>query len=771
MRISQWICFLRTHTAGGHTAGGAADYTAGRICDMVSMARTQRRLAVAILWCSGAVLLGADSDSFCSSCEAGFMIQDDAATDSTSPAKTEGNPFLQPSALPFQTPDFAGIQSQHYQPAMMEGIRQQLAEMEAIASQDASPTFENTIEKMEQSGQLLSRVMNVFSNMTSAHTNEQLQKIQNEMAPVLAAHSDNIHLNKKLFARVKALQENHASLGLTEEQGEVLRQSYDDFVRAGAMLNDEQQARIRSLNEQLSTLETKFEDALLAVTKERSVIVDDVRVMDGLSDSEITAAAEAAKTRGHDGRYLLEITNTTRVPMLSSLHNRDLRKRLWEASAFRALGRDGGIDTRPLVLELAQLRAERAALLGYQTHAHYRLQPQMARTPEAARQMLVDLVPGVVAKVKEEQAELTAMMKQEGVAGPLQPWDWEYYAEKVRKAKFDVDESAVKPYFELNSVLQNGVFFTMKKLFGIEFKERHDLPVYHPDVRVFDVFNEDGSQIGLFYADYLRRDSKRGGAWMSEFVNQTSLLHQKPVIVNVLNIPRPAEGEPTLISFDNVTTLFHEMGHAVHGLFSDCKYPSVAGTNVPRDFVEFPSTFEEDWAVLPEVLSSYARHYQTGEQIPQELLDKVIRASKFNQGFDTLEYMSAALLDLEWHMLTSEQIPNDVEAFEAASLKKVGVDINVVPPRYRTAFFAHIWPGGYSSSYYAYLWSEVLAADAFAHMKTKGGLTRANGDAFRQSVLSQGFSRDPMKSYVEFAGDEPSVDALLIRRGLKAGGQ
>ena len=717
------------------------------------------------------LVTGAVVGGFCSSCEAVMLPQEKSATASVSATPSEANPFFLPSILPFHTPDFAAIQDQHYQSATMEGIRQQLAEMEIIANQSDAPTFENTIEAMEKSGQLLTRVQNVFSNMTSAHTNERLQKIQTELAPVLAAHSDNIYLNRKLFARVKALHEKQASLGLTEEQGEVLRQTYDDFVRAGAMLNDVQQARIRSLNEQLSTLETKFEEDLLAVTKERAVIVDNKEELDGLGDAEIAAAAETAKERGLEGKYVLEITNTTRVPMLSSLNSRNLRKRLWEASAYRALGRNGGIDTRPLVLELAQLRAERAALLGYKTHADYRLQPQMAKTPDAARKMLVDLVPGVVAKVKEEQADLTAMMKQDGIDDALQPWDWEYYAEKVRKARFDVDESAVKPYFELNSVLHNGVFFTMKKLFGVEFKERHDLPVYHPDVRVFDVFNEDGSQIGLFYADYLRRDSKRGGAWMSEFVSQTSLLHEKPVIVNVLNIPRPAEGEPTLISFDNVTTLFHEMGHAVHGLFSDCKYPSVAGTNVPRDFVEFPSTFEEDWAILPEVLSNYARHYQTGERIPQELLDKVIRASKFNQGFDTLEYMSAALLDLEWHTLTSEQIPSDVEAFEAAALKKVGVDIAVVPPRYRTAYFAHIWPGGYSSSYYAYLWSEVLAADAFAHMKLHGGLTRANGDAFRQSVLSQGFSRDPMKSYVEFAGGEPSVDALLIRRGLKAGGQ
>jgi peptidyl-dipeptidase Dcp len=685
------------------------------------------------------------------------------------PSISRDNPFYAKSTLPFFAPDFAAIQDSDYQPAFVDGMKQQLAEMQKIAAQDAAPTFDNTITAMERSGELLSRVSAVFFNMTSAHTNKRLQQIQTELAPQLAAHSDNIHLDKMLFDRVQTLYKDRESLALSVEQQEVLRKTYEDFVRAGALLSDAEQARIRSLNEQLSTLQTKFEELLLEVTKERSVVVDDVKQLDGLSEAQIAAASQAADARGHEGKYLLEITNTTRVPLLTSLNNRRLRRRLWEASAFRAIGRDGGVDTRPLVLELAQLRAERAALLGYETHAAYRLQPQMAKIPAAARKMLVDLVPGVVAKVKQEAAELKAMMKADGVKGKLQPWDWEYYAEKVRTAKYDLDENAVKPYFELESVLKNGVFFTMNKLYGISFKERHDLPVYHPDVRVFDVLDSDGSQIGLFYADYLRRDSKRGGAWMSEFVNQTSLLHRKPVIVNCLNIPRPAEGEPTLISFDNVTTLFHEMGHAVHGLFSDCIYPSVAGTNVPRDFVEFPSTFEEDWAVLPEVLGNYARHYKTGEQIPQDLLDKAIRARKFNQGFETMEYMAAALLDLEWHSLTSDTIPSDVEQFEASALKRVGLDVAAVPPRYRTTYFAHIWPGGYSSSYYAYLWSEVLAADAFAVMKERGGLTRENGDRFREAILSRGGSRDPMKSYVDFAGAEPTVNALLIRRGLMEG--
>jgi peptidyl-dipeptidase Dcp len=456
------------------------------------------------------------------------------------------------------------------------------------------------------------------------------------------------------------------------------------------------------------------------------------------------------------------------VPVLPSLNNRTLRQRVWEASAFRGLGRDGGLDNRPLVLEIAKLRAERAQLLGFPNHAAYKLQNQMAETPDAARRMLTDLVPGVVARVRQEAADLEAMIRQSGAQHDLAAWDWEYYAEKVRRAKFEVDESAVKPYFELNNVLTRGVFFTMNRLYGISFRERKDLPVYQADVRVFDVLDGDGSQIGLYYFDPYKRDSKRGGAWMSSFVDQSGLLNEKPVIVNCLNIPRPADGEPALISFDNVTTMFHEMGHAVHGLFSDVTYPSVAGTNTPRDFVEFPSTFEEDWAILPEILANYAVHYQTGERIPQELLDKVVRASKFNQGFDTLEYLAAAILDLEWHSLTPDQIPADAEQFEADVLKKHGIDIAAVPPRYRTAYFAHIWPGGYSSSYYAYLWSEVLAADAFSHMRANGGLTAANGRKFRETILSVGSSREPMESYKAFKGGEPTVDALLIRRGLKS---
>ena len=677
------------------------------------------------------------------------------------------NPFAAPSPLPFHAPAFDKIRVEHFLTTFTYAMKQQLAEMNAIAAQKDAPTFENTIVAMERSGELLTRVDNVFSNLTSAEKNKPLQTIETELAPLKAAHSDNILLNRRLFQRVEKVWQNKDSLGLSEEQSELLKQRYESFVRAGAMLNDQDQGRIRSLNEQLSKLETKFEENLLAIGKERAIVVDSAKELDGLSPAEIAAAAEAAKSRGLEGKYLLQISNTTRVPVLVSLKNRALRQRVWEASAYRGLGRDGGIDNRGLVLEIAQLRAERAKILGYKNHAAYKLQNQMAKTPDAARTMLTFLIPGVLARVKQESRDLEDMIKQSGETHELAPWDWEYYAEKVRKARFEVDEAAIRPYFELNSVLKNGVFFTMNKLYGISFHERKDLPVYHPDVRVFDVKDRDGSQIGLFYADYFKRDTKRGGAWMSSFVDQSGLLHEKPVIVNCLNIPRPADGEPALISFDNVTTLFHEMGHALHGLFSDVTYPTVAGTATPRDFVEFPSTFEEDWAIQPEILANYSRHYQTGEPIPRALLDKAISAKKFNKGFETLEYVSAALLDLEWHSLTSEQIPSDVEKFEAEALKKVGINHPAVPPRYRTAYFAHIWSGGYSSSYYAYLWSEILAADAFAHMLERGGCTLENGNSFRKEILSRGSSRDPMASYKAFRGIEPTVDALLIRRGLK----
>ncbi|HMO14570.1 MAG TPA: M3 family metallopeptidase [Pirellulaceae bacterium] len=677
------------------------------------------------------------------------------------------NPFSVPSTLPFQAPDFTKIKNEHFQPAIDAGIKQQYEEVLEVANNPDPPSFENTIVAMEKTGELLTRVSRVFFNLTSANTNPELQRIQIEMAPKLAAHSDNIFLNPQLFSRVKQLYDDRENLELNGEQHQLLKETYIRFVRAGAQLNAEEQARVRAINEEMSSISAKFQENLLALTKERSVLVDDVKELDGMSEAEIAAAAKLAADRGDDGKYLVVITNTTRQPITVSLKSRDLRKRVWEASAYRGLGRNGGIDNRELVLQLARLRAEKAALLGYASHAHYALEPQMAKTPQAASEMLTNMVPAVVDKAKQEAAEIKAMMKADGLDGDVQPWDWEYYAERVRKAKYDVDASQVKPYLELDSVLKNGVFYTMNRLFGVSFSERFDIPVYHPDVRVFDVFNEDGSTVGLFYADYFARPEKRGGAWMSSFVTQSRLQGTKPVIINVMNIPKPAEGAPALLTFDEASTMFHEMGHGVHGLFSDVEYPSLAGTSVPRDFVEFPSTFQEDWSIEPEVLQNYAKHYQTGEVLPNELLQRVLQANKFNQGFDTLEYISAALLDLDWHAVSPENAPTDMEDFEAASLRRHGVDLPAVPPRYKTAYFAHVWPGGYAASYYAYMWSEVLAADSFALVQGRGGLSRESGEQFRNSILSRGGSSEPMDLYIEFAGREPSVDGLLIRRGLK----
>jgi peptidyl-dipeptidase Dcp len=684
----------------------------------------------------------------------------------TDPDRMADNPFYSPSDLPFEAPDFDRIDESHFSGAFLDGMAFELQEIEDIAFNPEEPTFENTIVAMERSGVLLNRTRRVFNNLTSAHTNEKLREIQSEFAPKFAAHSDNIYLNRSLFMRVQSLYDRKGEMNLDDAALKLLEDTYRDFVRSGILLNEEMQQKMRQINERISSLTTQFQEHLLDLTKERAVIIDDVRLLDGLSSERISAAQEAAQERGLDGRYHLSITNTTRVPILTSLNNRDVRRQIWEASAYRGLGQDGGIDTRHIVLELAQLRAERAELLGYPNFASYALEPQTAQNPENVLEMLTGLIPEVVANTEKEAVLIKELMAEDGINEELQPWDWEFYAEKVRKSRFDIDESEIRPYFELNRVLKDGVFYTMNRLYGITFEERSDLPVYHPDVRVFNVFDEGGIQIGLFYGDYFARDSKRGGAWMSSFVIQSHLMAQKPVIVNVLNISRPAEGEPALISFDNVTTLFHEMGHAVHGLFSDVKYPSQAGTSVPRDFVELPSTFEEDWAIHPEVLKNYAMHYETGEQIPQELLDRVIAARDFNQGFNTYEYLGAAMIDLEWHLLGSDDIPDNVEAFEQAALEKYGLDWYAVPPRYKSAYFSHIFSGGYSANYYAYIWSEILAADAFAFMRERGGLTRENGNHYREYILSRGGSLDVMELYRNFRGGDPDVIHLLERRGL-----
>ena len=675
------------------------------------------------------------------------------------------NPLMKASTLQYEAPNFTEIKDEHFLPAFAEGMKQHMVEVLAIANNPAPATFDNTLVALEKSGDLLTRVSRVFYNLAGTDSNPERRKIQSEMAPKLAAHSDDINLNPQLFARIKSLYNQRSELGLDAESLRLVEVYYQRFVRAGAELTEEQKTAIRALNEEHSKLTNQFSQNLLAETKNIAVLVDTQAELDGLSESQIASAAAAATEAGHEGKYLLKLTNTTRQPLLSQLSNRELRQKVWQASANR--NQSGETDNRPIVARLAQLRAERARLLGFDNWATYGLDSQMAKTPQAVFDMLGSMVPAVVANTNKEAAAIQEMIKQKGGDFELQPWDWEYYAEFVRQAKFDLDESEVKQYFEFNRVLEDGVFYTMNRLFGIRFEPRPDLPVYHPDVKAYELFDADGTSLAIFYADYFAREGKRGGAWMSSFVGQSHLIGQKPVVVNVMNIPKAPNGEPTLVSYDNVTTIFHELGHGLHGMFSDVKFPTLAGTSVSRDFVEFPSTFQEDWAAHPEVIANYAKHYKTGEPIPADLLAKVMKSRSFNQGFDTLEYMSAALLDMEWHSLSADEPLQDVNEFEAAALKKHGVNLSAVPPRYKSTYFSHSMGGGYSAGYYAYMWSEILAADAFAYVQQQGGLKLENGQNYRKNILSVGNSRPPMESYKAFRGQEPTTDALLIRRGLK----
>lgn len=708
----------------------------------------------------------------------GAVLSLSACSDNTAPTQqanqaapaataevTVTNPFFKKSTLPFEAPNFAEIKDDHFLPAFEEGMKQHMAEIEAIANNPEPATFENTFVAMEKSGELLTRVSRVFYNLTGTDSNEQRRQIQSELAPKMAAHSDNINLNPTLFARIESVYNARNDLGLDAESLRLVEVYYERFVRSGAKLNDEQKTAIRALNEEHSKLTNQFSQNLLAETRNIAVVVDTVEELDGLSPAQITSAANAAKERGLEGKYLLNITNTTRQPILTSLNNREVRQRVWEASANRA--QSGEFNNTEIVSRLAQLRAERAKLLGYENWAAYTLENNMAQNPKAVFDMLGSMVPAVVENTLKEQEAIQTMIREKGGDFEVQPWDWEYYAEFVRQAKYDLDENEVKKYFEFNRVLKDGAFYYLNRFYGVRFEPRPDLPVYHPDVEVYEVFDADGTSIALFYADYFAREGKRGGAWMSSFVGQSHLTGQKPVVVNVMNIPKAPDGEPTLISYDHTTTIFHELGHGVHGMFSSVKYPSLAMTAVSRDFVEFPSTFEEDWAQHPEILANYAKHYQTGEPIPADLLDKVMRSRSFNQGFDTLEYISAALLDMEWHTLGADAPLQNPQQFEAAALKKHGVDLKAVPPRYKSNFFSHSMGGGYSAGYYAYMWSEILAADAFAHVQKNGGLTRENGDHYRKNILSVGNSRPTMESYKAFRGQEPTTDALLIRRGLK----
>jgi peptidyl-dipeptidase Dcp len=700
----------------------------------------------------------------------GKQEADSVKTADTAPAAAAApqrdNPLLTASTLPFQAPPFDMIQDADYTPAFEQGMAQHLEQINKIADSSEAPTFANTIEAMEKTGETLNRVSRIFFGIVQADTNPAREKIQEDIAPKLAAHQDEISLNPKLFARVKAVYDQRDTLNLEPEAKRLVERDYEEFVRAGAQLSDADKATLRKLNVEETTLSTQFHQRLVAAAAAGAVVVDDKAKLAGLSDGDIASAAEDAKTRKLDGKYVLALQNTTQQPVLASLADRDLRARVLEASETRTEHGDAN-DTRQIVQRLAQLRAQKAKLLGFDSYAAYSLSDQMAKTPEAALKLLTDTVPAATAKAKGEVAEIQKVIDAQNGGFKLAASDWDFYAEQVRKAKYDLDESQIKPYFELDNVLQNGVFYAANQLYGITFKERKDIPTYNPDMKVYEVFDKDGSSLALFYTDYFKRDSKSGGAWMDVFVEQDGLTGAKPVVYNVCNFTKPAAGQPALLSFDDVTTLFHEFGHALHGMFSKVKYPSIAGTSTSRDFVEFPSQFNEHWATDPKVFAHYAKHYQTGEAMPQALVEKIQKSRTFNSGYATTEYLSAALLDLAWHTVPADAQLKDVDGYEAESLKKFGVDLAEVPPRYRTTYFDHIWGGGYAAGYYAYFWSEVLDDDAFEWFKEHGGLTAKNGQEFRDKILSRGNTVELSQLYRDFRGKDPSVDALLDNRGLK----
>jgi peptidyl-dipeptidase Dcp len=676
------------------------------------------------------------------------------------------NPFFAKSTLPYQLPPFDKIKDEHYRPAFDKGMADHLVEIQAIASNPEPATFENTIVAMERSGELLQRVSITFGNLSNAHTNDELKKVDVEVSPKLSAHSDAIYLNGALYDRVKKLFDARGELKLDPESDRLLERYHRDFVRAGAKLSEDQKTRLRAINEELATLGTKFSQNLLEDTNALAVVVDTKAELDGLAEDEIAALAEAAKARKLDGKYVIQIILPTPQPALSRLKNRALRERIHKAATERS-NRNNEHDNKAVLARIVKLRADRAALMGYKTHADYVLEVETARTSKAVNELLAKLTPAAVANAKKEAADMQQLIKQQGGSFKLEPWDWAFYAEQVRKARYDFDESQMKPYFELNRVLQDGVFHMANKVYGLTFKERKDLPVYQEDVRVFEVFEEDGRALGLLLFDPYARESKRGGAWMNNYVPQSGLTGDAPVVANHLNIPKPPKGQPALLTFDEANTMFHEFGHALHGLFSNVKYPYFTGTNVPRDFVEYPSQVHEMWVTYPEILKNYARHHQSGEPIPQALIDKMKASEKFNQGFTTTEYLAASLLDQAYHQLPADKAEiKDVTAFETAALKKYGALVKEVPTRYRSTYFNHIFGGGYSAGYYAYIWSEVLDADTVEWFKEKGGLSRANGDEFRAKLLSKGGSVDAIELFKSFRGREPDIKPLLERRGL-----
>ncbi len=671
------------------------------------------------------------------------------------------NPFFHKSSLQYEAPEFDKIKDEHFKPAFDFGLKQHTQEIEKIANNPEKPTFENTVVAMEKSGEVLNRATIVFYNLTSSNTNPTLQKLEEDYAPIFASHSDNIYLNDKLYQRIKNISDN----GLDAESKRLLQYYRQNFEIAGAALSSQQKNELKEVNQQLAKLETQFSNKLLEARKQGGLLISDVKELDGLSADEIAAAAADAKIAGHDGQYLLALQNTTQQPLLQNLKNRATREKLFKASWLRAEKGDKN-DTRETIQQLVKLRLKKAQILGKKSFAEWRLQDQMAKKPEAAMNLMKQIAQPAVETAKREEAEIQELIKSQGSNFEVHPWDWNFYSEQVRKAKYDLDENQIKPYFEVTTVLEKGVFYAAEKFYGLTFKKRTDLPVYHPDVVAYEVFDKDGKSLAIYYLDFFTRSSKSGGAWMNNFVTQSYLLGTKPVIVNVYNFQKPAAGKPSLISFDDVTTVFHEFGHSIHGMFASQKYPSISGTATPRDFVEFPSQINEHFALEPEVLNNYAVHYETKQPIPQDLVEKIKKASKFNQGYATTELVSAAMNDMMWHSVTDESQNIPVLDFEKKALADNGFTVAAVPPRYHAPYFAHIWGGGYSAGYYAYLWSETLDNDAWEWIKSHGGMTRENGDRFRKYILSVGNSVDLNQAFRDFAGHDPDIKPLLRNRGF-----
>lgn len=673
------------------------------------------------------------------------------------------NPFFEISLLPYQAPRFDAINDSHYRPAFDEAMRLKRADIDAIIAQRAAPDFDNTLLALEKSGAMLSRVSSVFFAMTSAHTNDDLQALDEQFSTELAGLANDIWLNDTLFARVEAVWQDREALDA--ESRRLTEETYQHFVLAGARLNADEKAELKSLNTEAATLTSQFNQRLLAANKAGGLVVDDVRQLDGLSAEEMAAAAHAAAEKGLKERWLIPLLNTTQQPALAALALRETRKKLFSAGWERTQKGDEN-DTRELIRRLTALRARQAQLLGFDNYASWSIADQMAKTPEAALEFMRGIVPAARGRAALEQADIQKVIDDEQGGFTVLAWDWAFYAERVRSAKYALDESQIKPYFALNTVLEDGVFWTATQLFGIRFVERFDIPVYHPDVRVWEIFDHTGEGMALFYGDFFARDSKAGGAWMGNFVEQSYEFAARPVIYNVCNYQKSANGQTALISWDDVITLFHEFGHTLHGLFASQRYATLSGTNTPRDFVEFPSQINEHWASHPQVFAHFARHYQTGEPMPDALREKMLNATQFNKGYDMTELLSAALLDMNWHGI--QEPVEDVEAFEAAALKKEGLDLPAVPPRYRSSYFAHIFGGGYAAGYYAYLWTQMLADDGYQWFVEQGGLTRENGQAFREAILSRGNSTDLAELYRNWRGHDPKIEPMLENRGLSA---